>query len=120
MDWLWILIGVGGVAAWLLWKQLALVRPGIARQYLKQGARVIDVRTTGEFQSRHLPSAINIPLDDLRQQISREVPDRGTVLLLHCAGGVRSGMGQRVLQQMGYAKAFNLGSYGRAQRIVQN
>ena len=120
MNWLWILMGLGGAAVLFGWKHLALVRPGIAREFLKQGAKVIDVRTAREFNSRHLPPAISIPLDELCQRISGEVPDKETVLLLHCGGGVRSGMGKRVLQQMGYSKVFNLGSYGRAQRILQD
>ena len=120
MDWFWVLMGLGGAVVLFGWKQLALVRPRIAREFLVQGAKVIDVRTAREFQSRHLPSAVNIPLDDLHERISSEVPDKETVLLLHCGGGVRSGMGRRILRQMGYSRVFNLGSYGRAQRILQD
>jgi rhodanese-related sulfurtransferase len=119
MDWLWAGIFFAAAAIWLVLKQLAFVRPGIAREFLKQGAKVIDVRRTDEFQSGHLPPAINIPLDELRQRITREVPNKETVLLLHCLGGVRSGMGKKVLRQMGYTNVFNLGSYGRARRIVR-
>jgi rhodanese-related sulfurtransferase len=119
MDWSWILVGVVGAAAWLGWKQMSFVRPGIAREHVKHGAKVIDVRNRGEFHSRHLPSAINIPLDELSQRIAREMPDKEKTLLLHCAGGVRSGMGKRMLRQMGYTSVFNLGSYGRAQRILE-
>ncbi len=120
MDWLWILAGFVVVAAWLGWKQLTFVSAGMAREFLKNGAKVVDVRGPGEFHSRHLPSAINIPVDQLRQQILTEFPNKETVLLLHCAGGVRSGMGKNLLQQMGYVRVFNLGSYGRAQRILQS
>ncbi len=107
------------VAVWLGFKQLGLVRPAAARIFLQQGARVIDVRTSGEFQSGHLATAINFPLDQLADRVSRAIPNKETVLLLHCGAGVRSGMGKRLLQKMGYSRVFNLGSYGRAQRILR-
>ncbi len=118
MDWLtWTIIG-GAVAAFLLFKRLTLVRPDAARAWLKQGARVIDVRSEGEFQQRHLPGAINIPLDRLRDEVARLAPNKEHPLLLHCLSGTRSGMGKAMLRRMGYLKVFNLGSYGRARTIL--
>ena len=84
----------------------------------KEGAVFVDTRYPGEFKSDHLPNAINIPLGDLKTQIPLKVPDKGQVLLLHCLSGGRSAMGQRTLRSMGYKRAFNLGSYNRAERIV--
>jgi phage shock protein E len=118
MDWhTWTIIGVA-VAAFLLLKRLALVRPEAARNWLKQGARVIDVRSEGEFKGGHLPGAVNIPLGRLRDEIARVAPDKDQPLLLHCLSGTRSGMGKAQLKKLGYRNVFNLGSYGRAERIV--
>ena len=118
MDWhTWTIIGVA-VAAFLLLKRLALVRPEAARNWLKQGARVIDVRSEGEFKGGHLPGAVNIPLGRLRDDIARVAPDKDQPLLLHCLSGTRSGMGKAQLKKLGYRNVFNLGSYGRAERIV--
>ena len=119
MDWrTWIILG-GAVAAFFLLKRLMLIRPEAAREWLKQGAKVIDVRSEGEFQERHLPGAVNIPLGRLGSEIARIAPDKERPLLLHCLSGGRSGMGQSLLRKMGYRNAFNLGSYGRAERIVK-
>jgi len=118
MDWLtWIIIG-GAIAAFLVLKRLTLVRPETAREWLKKGARVIDVRSEGEFKDRHLPGAVNIPLDRLREEIARIAPDKEQPLLLHCLSGTRSGLGKTSLSKMGYRNVFNLGSYGRAERIL--
>ena len=118
MNWLaWLILG-GAVAAFLLTKRLALVSPAVARDCLKQGARVIDVRSESEFQERHLPGTINIPLGRLSEEIGRQVPNKEQPVLLHCLSGGRSGVGQGILRRMGYHKAFNLGSYGRAQSIL--
>jgi phage shock protein E len=118
MDWrTWIIIG-GAVAAFLLLKRLTLVRPEAARDWLRKGARIVDVRSEGEFRGRHLPGAVNIPLDRLGDEIARFAPDKDQPLLLHCLSGTRSGIGKAQLKKLGYRNVFNLGSYGRAERIV--
>ena len=118
-DWIPWLVVAGGVAAFLLLKRLAFVSVAAARDWLDKGARVIDVRSEAEFQERHFPAAVNIPLDRLRETVDRQFPDRVQPLLLHCLSGGRSGIGKRMLKQMGYRNVFNLGSYGRAARILR-
>ena len=118
MNWLsWLVFG-GALALFILSKRLFLVSPEVARGCLREGARVIDVRTEAEFQSRHLPNAINIPLDRLSEEIVRCAPDKEKPILLHCLSGGRSGIAKGILKRMGYRSAFNLGSYGRAEKIL--
>jgi phage shock protein E len=118
MDWLtWIIIG-GAIAIFLILKRKALVGPETAREWLKKGAKVIDVRSEPEYQERHLPGAINIPLNQLRHEIARHAPNKDWAILLHCLSGGRSGIGKGILKRMGYCNAFNLGSYERAERIL--
>ena len=106
------------MAAFLVLRRLMLVRPAAARDWLQKGARVIDVRSHGEFQGGHLPGAVNVPLDRLGDEIPRHAPDKEQPLLLHCLSGTRSAMGKASLRKMGYRNAFNLGSYGRAAKIL--
>ena len=113
----WLVFG-GAVALFILSKRLFLVSAEVARGCLREGARVIDVRTEAEFESRHLPKAINIPLDKLSEEITRCAPDKEQPILLHCLSGGRSGIARGMLKRMGYRRAFNLGSYGRAQKIL--
>ena len=113
----WIVIA-GAVVAFLLLKRLSLVTPSTAREWLNKGALVIDVRSEGEFQERHLPGAINIPLGRLGDEIARRAPDKEQAILLHCLSGTRSGMARSMLKRMGYRNVFNLGSYGRAAGIT--
>jgi rhodanese-related sulfurtransferase len=79
---------------------------------------LIDVRSKAEFNSGHLPKAVNMPLDEIESSMPRRVKDMDQVLLLHCQGGSRSSAAVKKLNAMGYAKAFNLGSYGRAARVL--
>jgi phage shock protein E len=113
----WIILGAA-IAAFLIYKRLTLLRADTAREWLNKGARVIDVRGEGEFQEKRLPGAVNIPLHRLRGEIARFAPDKAQPLLLHCVSGGRSGMGTAMLKKMGYRHVFNLGSYGRAEKIL--
>jgi rhodanese-related sulfurtransferase len=113
----WIVVA-GVFVAFLVLKRLTWVGPTAARGWLKKGALVIDVRGNGEYQERHLPCAINIPLGQLQQEITQRALDQEQPLLLHCLSGTRSGMGRRILKQAGYHHVFNLGSYGRAEKIL--
>lgn len=119
MEWIAVLIALCVVAAFLILRQLALVSPEAARGYLQRGAKVLDVRSAEEYRARHLPNAVNIPLGELEQRIGRQAPNQDEVLLLHCLSGGRSGLGRRALKRMGYTRVFNLGSLGRAEKIVQ-
>lgn len=118
MHWTVIVSVALAIAILLAFKLLGPVRADAAREYLRQGAQVIDVRSPDEYRARHVPHAINIPLHELAQQIGRHAPNKDGVLLLHCLSGGRSGVGVRVLKRAGYTRVFNLGSFSRAERIV--
>jgi phage shock protein E len=90
-----------------------------AVEYLKQGAKVIDVRTVKEFQAGHLTNAINLPLAELEQKIGQQAPNKEQPLLVHCASGVRSAKAAKTLKKLGYSKVLDLGSYSQAADIVR-
>ena len=119
MTWTSVLIVVALLAILLLLKNGGQISTKDARQYLRTGAVVIDVRSAGEFTAGHLAKAINIPLSEIETVIARKVKDKNQVLLLHCQSGGRSGEARRKLKALGYEHAFNLGSYGRAAEILR-
>ena len=118
MNWTTILVIAAIVAVIFMMKKSGQISAKDALEKLKNGALVIDVRSAGEFSSGHLAKAINIPLDEIETALPKRVKDKNQVLLLHCASGMRSGMAKSKLIGMGYTNAFNLGSYGRAEKIV--
>ncbi|MFI1510585.1 rhodanese-like domain-containing protein [Streptomyces sp. NPDC020597] len=67
---------------------------------------VIDVRTTGEYASGHLPGAHNIPLDHLDTALPalKAAADRGNLLIV-CASGARSAQACRHLADHGIPAA---------------
>jgi phage shock protein E len=108
------------VTIYSIWKRSSQISTKRAVAYLKDGALLIDVRSPAEFSSGHLPNAINLPLEEIEVALPRRVKDKNQVLLLHCQSGMRSGMAKTKLGVLGYANTFNLGSYGRAARIVSS
>jgi phage shock protein E len=119
MNWTPILIVAAIFTVFFFLKKAGQISASDALVKLKAGALVIDVRTGDEFSSGHLPPAINIPLDELETAVPKRAKDKGQVLLLHCASGMRSGAAAQKLKSLGYANAFNLGSYGRAESILK-
>lgn len=62
-------------------------------------AVVLDVRKTSENYSERLPSAVNLPLDNLNVRFN-ELPEADT-LYIHCAGGYRSMIFASILKSRG-------------------
>jgi phage shock protein E len=87
--------------------------------HLEKGAVVVDVRSAAEFNSGHLPAALNIPLDEIETTLPQHVKDKDKVLLLHCLSGIRSGAAKRHARRLGYKNVFNLGSLNRAGQIAK-
>ena len=118
MNWIAICVILAVFTAVFLLKRSGQIGEKDAVTRLKSGALVIDVRTPAEFNASHLPSAINIPLDQIETALPRRVKDKSQVLLLHCHSGMRSGVAKKKLNALGYTNVFNMGSYGRAMQIV--
>ncbi|MDB4334902.1 FAD-dependent oxidoreductase [bacterium] len=70
---------------------------------------VIDVRTQGEFNSGAYPDAINIPLDELMQNMDRIGKNTAREIVVYCASGARSAYAQQALMQMGFTHVQNGG-----------
>ena len=68
---------------------------------------LIDVRTPGEYESGHIPGAINISvqtLPDRLDEISRDQP-----IVVYCRSGNRSATAAEILVDAGYSPVYDLG-----------
>jgi rhodanese-related sulfurtransferase len=68
-------------------------------QYLNLGYQVVDVRTATEYADGTLPSAINLPVDEIRERVS-ELP--GKKVLVTCQVGQRGHTATMYLKSLGY------------------
>lgn len=67
---------------------------------LEPGMHVIDVRTPGEFATRHIPGSYNVPLPDLPEHRA-ELAAAGAPVALVCESGHRAGIAERHLRDRG-------------------
>jgi rhodanese-related sulfurtransferase len=87
--------------------------PAKARQVIAAGgAVVLDVRTPEEFGD-HLPTATNVPVDDLPKRLA-EVDhlaggDKAKPIVVYCHAGGRAARAKRALEAAGYTNVTNGG-----------
>lgn len=82
------------------------VDPRDAQSRVKQGAKLIDVRSQTEFRAAHAKGSRNVPSALIKQDrlgIGRDVE-----VVLICASGHRSGRQARRLVQLGYINVANV------------
>lgn len=75
----------------------------------KNGATLIDVRSSGEFATGNAPGTINIPLQEINSRLN-EIPKTHPVVVA-CASGTRSGMARMILKKNGYKEVYNIGNW---------
>ena len=95
------------VAFW--WLKRPTITASEAHDAVAKGARIIDVRSAGEFASGHIAGAKNIPVDQLGARIG-ELGSKDAPIILYCASGARSAMATRTLVGKGFKSVRNLGA----------
>src|SRR2546423_8270991 len=85
----------------------------LAKELQSRRPAVIDVREKQETDQGIVPGAKQVPRGFLELRIEETLPDRDTDVVLYCAGGTRSLLAGRALQEMGYRKVRSLrGGFG--------
>jgi rhodanese-related sulfurtransferase len=84
--------------------------PEIRKNGLPKDAVLLDVRSGKEFSDGHIPGAVHIPIDDLRQKLGSLNKDKQVII--YCKSGYRAYLGLRILLNNGFkdVKLLN-GSY---------
>ncbi len=92
-------------------------RPKVSySELVANGAIIVDVRTRGEFQSGHIKGSVNIPLDSLRNNLTKIKKNKPVITC--CASGARSSSAKSLLKSSGYAEVYNGGSWMRLQNKI--
>jgi len=69
-------------------------------------ALLLDVRTKEEYQLGTIEGALNIPIDELRENLSKLPHDKK--IIVFCGVGLRGYLATRILMQYGFTNVFNL------------
>ncbi len=80
------------------------------KEWVESGrpVRIVDIRERDEFEQGYIPGSKFIPRGHLEFQIEDYEPDRDAPIVLYCAGGVRSALAAKALQEMGYRNVYSL------------
>ena len=83
------------------------INQGIKEYGGLEGAALLDVRTSQEYQEGHIPGSINIPLQSL--STADQIPaGKDAPLFVYCYSGSRSAQAVRLLTGMGYTSIKNI------------
>lgn len=83
---------------------------------IKQGANLVDVRTENEFAAGSVKGAVNIPLDQLQNQLSK-LKDKEPIVVF-CRSGARSNQAKNLLKQHNFCNVIDGGSWKDVKEIA--
>jgi hydroxyacylglutathione hydrolase len=61
---------------------------------------LLDVRAEGEWKAGHVPTSVNIAVQDLAQRLT-EIP-QGKQIIVHCQTGARAAIAASLLKARGF------------------
>ena len=70
---------------------------------------LLDVRTEEEYMQLHIPGAVLIPDDEIRDRALTELPDKDQLILVYCRSGRRSKIAAESLVGLGYTNVKEFG-----------
>ena len=70
---------------------------------------ILDTRTQEEYDERHIPGAILIPHDQIKEQAESLLTDKDQLILVYCRSGRRSKLASEDLVALGYTNIMEFG-----------
>lgn len=70
---------------------------------------IVDVRRPDEFAEGHIAGAINVPNEDIKDEMPELLPDKDQLLLIYCRSGNRSKEASQKLANIGYTEVYEFG-----------
>ena len=70
---------------------------------------IVDVRRPDEFAEGHIAGAINVPNEEITDEMPEFLPDKDQLLLIYCRSGNRSKEASKKLADIGYTNVYEFG-----------
>ena len=83
-----------------------------ARELVAEGALLVDVRSSGEYEDGGIEGSINIPIQELAGRLD-ELGGQDRPIVVYCQSGGRSAMAKRMLESNGFTEVHDLGGIRR-------
>jgi rhodanese-related sulfurtransferase len=78
---------------------------------IREGAIVLDVRTSEEFEAGNLPNALNIPYNQLERRLGELNGQVDSPIVVYCKSGRRAGIAKKILEDHQFNHVWNGGGY---------
>lgn len=88
-------------------------------QLLREGAIILDVRTTSEYSSGHIKGSVNIPVDKIASNAAKLKAKKKPIITC-CQSGSRSAMAKSILKGNGITDVYNGGPWFRLRAKLNN
>lgn len=75
------------------------------KELIANGAVIVDVRSKDEYRDGGVKGSINIPLDQLGNNLSKLPKEKA--IIVYCASGMRSSAACTFLKNKGYSEVYN-------------
>lgn len=70
---------------------------------------ILDVRTQEEYEKKHIPGALLVPIEKLREGDFSALPDKNKTILIYCWTGRRAEDSAAILVENGYTNIYEFG-----------
>ncbi len=87
------------------------ITPQEARQIMdtQEGYVILDTRTQEEYETGHIPGAIVISHEEIKEKAEAVLPDKDQLILVYCRSGRRSKLAAQDLVDLGYTNVKEFG-----------
>jgi len=76
---------------------------------MDETARVLlDVRTVEEYTAGHIPTSINVPVDEIESKLNSLSGFKDKPIVVYCRSGRRAGKAMSILQEKGFTNLLHL------------
>ena len=98
--------GCGGTAA--SYKHLS-ADEAIKIMQTEKNILILDVRTREEYDKKHIPNAVLLPIEELRKGNFEPLKDKNQKILIYCWTGRRAEDSAQILADNGYKNVYEFG-----------
>ena len=74
-----------------------------------QNVILLDVRKPDEYEKKHIPNAVLLPIEELRAGNFSALPDKDRTIITYCWTGRRAQDAAEILTDAGYTKVYEMG-----------
>ena len=81
--------------------------PDLEKIMSENNYTIVDVRTKDEYDESHIVDSVNIPVDEIDENVNL---DKDNIIFVYCRSGNRSSIALNILEDLGY-KVYDLGAF---------